>query len=256
MKLGTLQWNIGGGRIRLKDSDSSSEAAYDCTDLGYFAKLIGKYDPNIVTLQETHKDQTQDQGGELADQLGYRYFVTDSYDESHIEVGQRLSQSILSKHPITVHKFDFLFNPKFRLTRPDRTVWISHNKGVTFCSTTLPNGKTLDIMTVHMLPFRKFEADLNSDAVQVIFRELAEKIPNDTPLLFQGDFNIDSASLKGVLPDIFKLGLEEVILTEPTTPKGRIYDHVLYKGMKYISSTVIQYTLTDHYPVYSTFEFI
>lgn len=255
MEFRTLQWNIGGGRIRAQDDDPLADESYGENNTEYFRKLIAQHHPDIVTLQEVHKNLSTDQGEEIARGLGFGHFITDPYSLSHIEDGQQLSQSVLSRHPIRNHQFDFLYNPRYEIVRPNGSIWISHDKGVTVCSTALPNGKTLEVVTVHMIPFRKFGVDITSEDVQKILKEFTGKISSRADvLLLQGDFNIDNASLKEHLPDLFKMGLEEVVLTDHTTPSGRKYDHVLYRGMKHLNSCVMTDTLADHYPVFSVFE--
>ena len=85
--------------------------------------------------------------------------------------------------------------------------------------------------------------------------DVEAKIKNDCPkLLLQGDFNIDTPSLRPFLPKLFADKMKQVILKTPTTPKGKWYDHILYKGFHHLQSYVITDVLTDHFPIYSEFE--
>lgn len=85
--------------------------------------------------------------------------------------------------------------------------------------------------------------------------DIIEKVRSDAPLLLlQGDFNMDGVRLAEFLPDLFVGGLEELSLDQPTTPKGRRYDHVVYRGLKLKEVRIIDTALTDHYPVCTTFE--
>jgi len=54
MKLTTVQWNIGGGRVRGEADDPVAEASYNALDLEYIAGILKDLDPDIVTFQETH----------------------------------------------------------------------------------------------------------------------------------------------------------------------------------------------------------
>jgi hypothetical protein len=57
------------------------------------------------------------------------------------------------------------------------------------------------------------------------------------------------------LPELLCEGMKEVMLSAPTTPKGKRYDRVMYKGLlKHNGSFVDTDVLTDHYPICSEFE--
>jgi endonuclease/exonuclease/phosphatase (EEP) superfamily protein YafD len=72
-------------------------------------------------------------------------------------------------------------------------------------------------------------------------------------LLVQGDFNLDFSSLKEILAT-FMQNTEEVIQNQPTNPKGRKLDHIVFSGLSLVKSSVLDDVLTDHYPVVSKFE--
>ena len=83
---------------------------------------------------------------------------------------------------------------------------------------------------------------------------MTEKLKPESDLyLYQGDLNFNEFSLKTFLPDLLINDVQEVILSEPTTPKGKKYDHILYRHLKHLKSLVISDTLTDHFPIYSEF---
>lgn len=93
--------------------------------------------------------------------------------------------------------------------------------------------------------------DENGRNVISSIEALVEK--EKSPYLLQGDFNYPD--LKELLPEIFSNELHEVGGDIATTPKGRIYDHVLFRGLEQSSRPLIDSTvLTDHYPVISQFE--
>lgn len=253
MKLKTLQWNIGGGKIRdINDVDSP----YQLEGVEYIIQELSKHNPDIITLQETHQSIGYDQTKIIAERLGYRYFINDVYDESHVEKGQELGQAILSKFPIVDHSFSFFENPKLELVTPQGEKWVSHDKGVSRVLVQIDDSVVLEISTLHLVPFRRFGVDALSDD----FKRLRENIqslvlPTHDRYLLQGDFNFDNKSLVGLLGNFFEGNdIKEVEQNKPTTPKNRAYDHVVYKGIKHIASETVDTVLTDHYPIISLFD--
>jgi endonuclease/exonuclease/phosphatase family metal-dependent hydrolase len=252
MVLKTVQWNIGGGKIREEKSDAIAAESYKIDGIKYIIDKLWELSPQIITLQETHANKTTVQAKMISEALGFPFYFNDDYDDSHLEEWQRLGQAVISRFPISNHSFELFLNPKYRMKRPDGNIWVSHDKGVSKC--TVDIGLPLSVETLHMVPFRKFEIDVKKDATEVI-RDVSNKLKNDAPyVLIQGDFNISGDSLTKFLPELFQDNLQEVVLAKPTTPKGRNYDRVLFKGLRLIKTTVVDSVLTDHYPVYAEFE--
>lgn len=252
MIIKTLQWNIGGGKIR--SASVSAEGPYDINGVAHIAELLKKHNPDIITLQETHADNKIIQAEIIAKEIGLPYSINDVYDKSHIEEGQGLGQAIISRFPISQRNFNLFFNPRFEVVGPDGSKWISHNKGVSKCLLEVEDVK-IQVATLHLIPFRKFKID----PLEEKFRNLRDNIaelssPSSNAFLLQGDFNFNDFSLKNLLPALFEKGISEVLLDDPTTPKGRRYDHVVYGGLKHIRSEVLSDVLTDHFPILSEFE--
>lgn len=253
MKLKTLQWNIGGGKIR---DTNDVDGPYRFEGVEYIIEELFKHNPDIITLQETHQNTGYHQTKIIAERLGYRYFINDVYDESHIEKGQGLGQAILSKFPIINHSFSFFENPKLELITPQGEKWVSHNKGASRVLVQINNATILEVSTLHLVPFRRFNVDVLSDD----FKKLRENIqslisPTRGIYLLQGDFNFDNKSLAGLLDSFFNGNdIKEVEQNKSTTPKNRAYDHIVYKGIKHIASETVDTVLTDHYPIISLFD--
>ena len=249
----TIQWNIGGARIR--QPGSPAEGPYDGDGLKHVVDVLKRLNVDIVTLQETHANDQGAQAAVIAKDIGLPYVVNDVYDKSHIEEGWGLGQAILSRFPVSEHDFKFFFNPRYEIVRPDGATWISHDKGVSKCLVAAGNGKTIQVATLHLIPFRKFGVgalEEKQSGLRDNITDLAS--PTSGTFILQGDFNFDSASLKPFLPNLLNQGLSEVLLDRPTTPKGRKYDHVVFRGLALVRSEVISDALTDHFPVYSEFE--
>lgn len=254
MKLKTLQWNIGGGKI--KDINNLDNEKYMFDGLQYIIDEISKYNPDIVTLQETHESGECNQAKVIAERLGYFCFINDVYDKSHIENGQGLGQAIISKFPIENHSFSFFENPNLEIITPEGEKWISHNKGVSRVLLNISTDKSIEVATLHLVPFRRFNVDVLNDS----FKKLRDNIqnlisPKNDTYILQGDFNFDNESLVGLI-NLTELNVKEVLQTRPTTPKNRKYDHIVYKNLEHISSETNNNVLTDHYPIISTFEIL
>jgi N-acetyl-anhydromuramyl-L-alanine amidase AmpD len=58
-----------------------------------------------------HENKDMNQAQEIASQLGLTYYVSNPYADSHIEAGQKLSQAIISRYPISKKNFALFFNP-------------------------------------------------------------------------------------------------------------------------------------------------
>jgi len=210
--------------------------------------------PDIITLQETHASESRVQAKEIAMKLGMSYYYNDDHDDSHLEKGQKLGLAVISRFPLSGHNFELFYNPKYKWHRPNGEVWISHNKGITSCTAEIDEVK-LKLQTLHLIPFRKFGVDIISDETKDIRDDISLKITKDyAPYLLQGDFNFNDESLKAFLPAIFSDGLQELDQEKPTTPKGRIYDHILYQGLELKKYNIIDDVLTDHFPIISKFE--
>jgi endonuclease/exonuclease/phosphatase (EEP) superfamily protein YafD len=254
MKLTSLQWNIGGGKIREPGVPHYSDEAYKKNGLDHIISIIKQHSPDVVTLQEAHENEIMSQGKHIAAFTGMQYAFTHNYNESHIEPGQDLTLCILSKYPIRRPDFKFFYNPKYTKELPNGEIWVSHHKGMLEVKLDV-NGKDVNVTTLHLIPFKRFDIDPYGEKSAKVREDIEQKLKaNGEYNLIQGDFNVNDESLQRFLPSFIRT-VQEVPQTQATTPSGWKYDHVLYRGLKHLSSKVITEALTDHYPVYSEFEF-
>jgi endonuclease/exonuclease/phosphatase (EEP) superfamily protein YafD len=257
MRIKTVQWNIGGGKTRTPGNNPELAQSYSVEGLDHIISTLERSSPDIITLQETHADRVTVQAEIIANRLGLPYFFNDVYDQSHIEKGQGLGQAIISRFPIEDHSFTFFYNPHYEIERPDGTKWISHDKGVSAASIQSPDNTTFTIMTLHLIPFKKFGIDPLGEAASQVRKDIVDKIKKSSKsgrFLLQGDFNFDNESLASFLPDIFDGGTREIPTTFGTTPKGKRYDHIVFKGLEPLGLTIDSTALTDHYPLLAEFE--
>lgn len=251
-KLKTVQWNIGGGKIRDAASESGEQALYCIDGLDYIVSQLAAISPDIITLQEIHGDSKLNQAEYIASKLGLDYLVSDFYADSHVEEGQKLGQAIISRFPISEHSFQFFYNPGYRVERQNGSTMVSHDKGLTTCSIET-KGRYIEVKTLHLIPFRPFNIEPQSDSAKKVLEDVEDKLQStSSSLLVQGDFNLDFSSLAEVLPRTLQEA-EELFQDVPTTPKGRKYDHVLYRGIELLDNEVDSSALTDHYPLRMTF---
>ena len=254
MVIKTLQWNSGGGRVRKPGADIDLLASYCHDGLREIIELIKEVNPDIISLQETHKNKSQDQVQTIAKAVGLKYYISDTYADSHVEPGQKLGQGIISRFEISNHDFQLFYNPHFQVVWEDGSIAVSHDKGVTSCEIDIDDTK-IALKTLHMIPFRRFGVDPLSKEAEMVLNDVQTKLKgNNDRLLIQGDFNFDQESLMAILPSLFTKEVKEIPQKEPTTPKGRKYDHIIYKGLTLTESNTVKDVLTDHYPVVSEFQ--
>lgn len=256
MQLRTLTWNIGGGKLLTPGADPSLIASYGRDGIADIASIIKESGANIVALQEVQQGDAQSQVEQLASLAEYKYFFYDVTSDSHIEEGHKLGHGILSKYPISNHHIELFNNPKVRIEWEDGSIATSFDKGFSSCDVDV-NGIKISVTTLHLIPFRRFDISLDSKLATEILTDVSNKLGTNSDIrLIMGDFNIDDSHLVSYFSELFReQELGEVEIDVPTTPKGRRYDHVMFKGIRYKSKQINSSVLTDHYPVVCTFVF-
>lgn len=254
MKLRTLTWNIGGAKLLVKGADPSLMASYTIDGLSEIKSFLKVEYPDIITLQETHKDDSEDQIKEIADELGYKYFIHDSTSKSHIDTSKKLGHAIISRFPIVEHTTQLFKNPNISVTWEDGSTAQTFDKGFSTCEIDLGSQK-ISVTTLHLIPFKRFDIQLDSELGRQILNEVSSAItPALDKWIIQGDFNISDELLRNYLQPLFTENVEEVRLTDVTTPKNDRYDHVLFKNLTLINQRIDKSVKTDHYPVITDFE--
>jgi len=248
MKIKTITWNIGGGKHLNDGDDPLLMASYSIDAVAEIAKWLKSENPDIITIQEAQGDDNTNQVEELAKLIGYDFYFFDATSSSHIDEGKRLGNGVISKYPIENHRTGLFLNPNIETTLQGRHA-VSHDKGYGTCIINIADQK-ISVTTLHLLPFRAFGIELDSEMGKTILNSVETCImPSRLTALIQGDFNIDSEQLASILPTLLTGNMDEILLNEPTTPAGRRYDHVLYKGLMLENMKVDANVKTDHYPV-------
>ena len=254
MRLKTLQWNIGGGRIYKSDADPLDPASYSEDGIDSIIEMIRREDPDVITLQETHEAGSHCQPEIIACTLGYDFWLNHSTDQSFIDTSMRIGQAIISKYPIKSSHFSPFKNPKFEVLKDGEYVF-SKNGGLTTCVVEVSSGVRVQIATFHMVPFHFFDVDLNTQPALDALSEVEIWLSSDAEsrAIIQADFNINSSTLREYFPMLFAAGYNEILQTDPTTPRGKSLDHFIYKGLVTESTSVIHHCRTDHFPIVADF---
>ncbi len=254
MKIKTMTWNIGGAKMLEPGTDPNHMASYNVDALDYIAEIIKLESPDIIALQEVHKSDACDQAKILAEKLGLEYYNQHSFSWSHKDEKSMLGNAIISKYPITHYEFNNFINPNIEITWEDGVARRVHDKGFLQCNIDI-DCIEISVVTLHITPFRKIGIELDAPIAIDILNDISSKIiaNTDEKMLIMGDFNINDSTVASYFPDFAKHNIIDIETTEPTTPKDRRYDHVLYRNIKFISQTIKSDVKTDHYPVITEF---
>lgn len=254
MNLKTVTWNIGGGRLLEEGRDPAGSGSYTRDGLEHIVKWLKQSDPDIIALQEVEGTDQSNQIAYMASRLGYVDACYDATSRSHMDQSKQLGNGIISRFPLSAHRTGKFHNPHKIFNLEGRSVQ-SHDKGYSTCSVRV-NENIISTTTLHLLPFRVMEIELDSETASTIFSSVTDALQGAGELvLIQGDFNIDAESVGKYFPTLFgDNGLKEIVVETATTPKGRKYDHVLYKGLTLTKVEIDSSVGTDHYPVICHFE--
>jgi endonuclease/exonuclease/phosphatase family metal-dependent hydrolase len=256
MNLRTLTWNIGGGKLLKEGEDAGLMASYTVDGIDVIAQQIAATNPDIVTIQEAHGNDGDNQIAQIAKKLGYEHYSYDAITDSHIDSTYKLGNGLISRFPISDVKTGRFLNPGLNFELEGRKAF-THDKGYISCMVKIGD-IVIYATSLHLIPFRSVGLDFNSDTAQQIMESVSTELEDEQAnqyRLIQGDFNINSDTVKAYLEELFSAdGLDEVVLDHPTTPKERMYDHVLFRGLKLTKFIVDSDVLTDHYPVICDFE--
>lgn len=254
MEVVTAQYNIGGGRICAPGEDPTEPASYSVDGMNDILAVLSDAKPDIITLQEAHASHHYSQVQAIANSLGFSFFHFDSIGASHIDPDMSMGQAIISRFPVMSHVSLPLPNPDLRKITDNGTEIHTHDSTVTKSRIHLPKGKVLDVLTMHLTPFEFFDEAIASNRARTYYAAVQKQVGVLTiPTVVQGDFNINSRTIMSTWPELGTIGLSGIPNPNPTTPKGKILDHVLFSGVHLKSQRVETNVATDHYPVFTEF---
>lgn len=256
MNLRTVTWNIGGAKLLKQGEDPRLMASYTVDGIGVIARQIAAFNPDIITIQEAHGDHNDNQIALVAKELGYEHFFYDAVSDSHLDSTYKLGNGLISRFPISDVRIGRFLNPGLNFELEGRNAF-THDKGYGSCIVSVGNAE-IYVTSLHLIPFSSVGLGFDSDIAQQILASVSAGLKDERAnhyRLIQGDFNIHSDRVRKYLEELFNSdGLDEVALDQYTTPKERMYDHVLYRGLHLAGLKVDSNVLTDHYPVVCDFE--
>lgn len=256
MNLRTLTWNIGGGKLLRSGEDPELMASYTVHGIDAIANRVRESNADVITIQEAHGNDGDNQIAQIARVLGYEHYFYDATSDSHIDPAYKLGNGLISRFPITGVQTGRFHNPQLTFEIEGRTAF-THDKGYGSCMIHMGN-IVIYATSLHLIPFRSVGLEFDSEEAQQILTSVSTELKSREEVayrLIQGDFNINSETVRAYFEDLFASeNLNEISLDMPTTPKDRKYDHVLFNGLKLGQVSVDSAVDTDHYPVICDFE--
>ncbi len=252
-RLRTLTWNIGGGKLLEEGKDSGLMSSYNVDGITEIAGQVKGYSPDIITIQEAHGSKNDNQVAQIARELGYTHYFYDAISDSHIDSDYRLGNGLISRYPISNTHIGRFLNPEIHFELEGRKAF-THDKGYGSCDVDI-DGVLVHVTSLHLIPFRSVGLEFDSETTKNILSSVEAELRSSHDYeLIQGDFNIHSPTVRNYIKHLFDSNLlDEIELNKPTTPKGRMYDHVLYGGLRFNTFVVDSSVKTDHYPVICDF---
>lgn len=245
MILNFATWNIGGGILWESYQIDGKE------NIPYYAKIINKYSPDILCLQEAHSyGSAWSQANILAEQCGYSYVENQPISPSHLKENAELSLSTLSKFPIISTQYTVFENPHLKTIWPNGVSWNLYDKW--FLTSEIDfHGVRITIINVHFFPFHYFWAS----AEEWRFSHILDPLRNiltmreKSPTLLGMDFNHPNITL------LNKNTPYQNSFSLSTTPKWVQQDFILYNSYFSLLSAQVLPTESDHHFCTCTFSF-
>jgi endonuclease/exonuclease/phosphatase family metal-dependent hydrolase len=251
-----VTWNIGQGIDSIPDlHDKGSEdvTGFLLRNLNEkVANALREVSADFVCLQEVHfLGNIYSQTKEIADLAGYEYYSDFSLDNSHhfLTEGLRLGVSVLAKHKIIDTQLHMLMNPDIKTQQENRKIWHTHDKGFIVVKSNLVGIGNVNVISIHLLPFHRFNLNATDNRVLSVWRELDAELSfyADRRTLICGDFNQNN--LSSLLPILFNnYGFKDTCFDKPTH-RDVFFDHIVVSAdFNVLRSKVADiYNYSDHY---------
>ena len=236
-------WNIGGGIL------GESHQLQGKPQLDHYADVIGRFQPDILCVQEAHEYDT-DQVGQiehLARAGGYEHTVSVPISPSHMEENASLTLGILSRFPISSHQYVKFPNPNLGAKGPHGDEWILFDKGYVRATPEI-HGRTVGLVNAHCFPLQYFGASPTEERFTGMWEDMAADLvgmSGDMPSLAAVDLN--HTSIQELLGSALGAdGYSNSFEDTPTTPEGVQQDYLLYSQPFVLHQTRVVPTESDH----------
>lgn len=245
MVMKIITWNVAGFRR----SKSLNIWDYTEVDYDYFAEQVGKFDPDIICLQEVLIGEV-DQVEVFAKSISYPFYKSVKMSPDHTGTNDWIGLGIISKEEIKNEKVEILPYPDFPLVFSDGKEASKFDKLALSAEVMNRRVVTTQLQPIHYWGYNYYEEPALSYAVKV--SELLANSFSDA-MVIAGDFQMSHLflpfaelykrlDLKDVLPDKFTRKRENGKHTKS--------DHILIKNDIGVLRSEIAETMTDHYLCY------
>lgn len=242
MEITIATWNIAGGHLLR----SGEVFDYGPEEVGYFAEQLRAVDPDVVCLQETHRNATRSVAQEIADALGGYACVEQENSPSHIDPAYTLGNAVLSRLPILRSEEHLFAYPDFPLVLSDGRPAVRHEKGFQIIAL-----DGVGVMNLQMQPLRSLGTPYDTKEGSAFARQMEVQLleHRSGSMLVCGDFNVDHAS--ELYPEFLE-GMYNALPDAPTRPGNKRTDYLFASPEFQVKASGIIETQTDHYLCWAT----
>lgn len=177
-------WNILGRRVA---------GTHEVARAGAVRSIIDRHPVDVLCLQEVHfyGDEPDGQLVEELSRAGLGHFVGSPLSKSHLDSSAGLGIGIASATPLSQPVTFQLSNPGLRASVRGEQ-WVLHDKGLLGCAVQTPDGREIQVYSLHLFPFHEFGVADNDHMVEAMWSEFwnyADKLVDSGELILAGDFN-------------------------------------------------------------------
>lgn len=251
MKLKVATYNISGGFYEDDKSvdffDKNTADDIDLRLLNDTVKIINDEKIDIICFQEiiiTERIHYIDRIMENTDLKYSTYFETSpntTIKDTFVGI------AILSKYPIDNSYKQLFTNPRLSKTTSSGNTYYTFDKGLIISTIDIRDG-TIDILTHHGFPFRRFNSTPEDN--ESVFMEFDNIINEKKPDIVTGDFNAEN--FINMMPYTKNNYIKTI--DEATTDDGKKFDNILIHNDLIYSAKVIE-SLSDHFIVITEVDF-
>lgn len=256
-----VTWNINGLIGKNLSGQFAEKSAIDIIQESNekYGSALKKIGPDFICLQEVHSmGNTYSQTKDIAEIAEFKYFKELPLDDSHHikKKNLKIGISIISRHEIIESKINLLTNPNIEVQKKNE-VWKSHDKGFISIKINIPPIGDVNIISIHLLPFHRFNIDINDYRIIKCWKELDYMLSNYSNglTIIGGDFNRNNVS--SLLKGLFNNHHFQDVNFEKTTHRATFFDHIIISNNLHIINKKVfdNFDYSDHYPCFAEVEY-